>query len=339
MTDVRAPVVTEDEAPTGSGRRWWQRWPWQWAWTPGRVGLTVYLVVLVLFCATQGVPLDRIGQTGWILAGIIAARIGRPWQEHVRVLVDWLPMLAALVLYDYTRGIADNLDRPVLVGGLADAERWLFNGTMPTVWLQEHLFDPAAVHWWDVAVSIVYFSHFVVPWALAAVFYIRSRQRLWTPYIRRVLMLSYAGLITYILVPAAPPWYASYVGEIQEYVDRIATRGWGPLGLHSADRWLSSAQADVNQVAALPSLHSAFALLVTVALWPFVRHWIGRVLLACFPVAMAFTLVYGGEHYVMDVLAGWLYVAVVVLIATAWERWRATRRIEVPDKTEVVDNA
>ena len=44
---------------------------------------------------------------------------------------------------------------------------------------------------------------------------------------------------------------------------------------------------------------------MVVALWPLARsRWL-RVPLVLFPLAMAFTLVYGGEHYVIDILAGW----------------------------------
>lgn len=319
MTDTEVPEPAE-AAPARTGRSWW---------TPGRVGLITYAVILGLYCVTQGIPMDRIGQTGWILLGIIAARIGQPLQAHVQAILDWLPLLAALVIYDHTRGIADTIGMPVRVDELADAERTLFAGNIPTVWLQQHLYDPAQVHWWDIGVSLVYFSHFVVPWVLAAVFYMRSHPA-WSRYIRRVLMLSYAGLITYVLLPAAPPWYASRFGEIPEHVSRIATRGWDVLGFHSAGAWLSEAQAGVNQVAALPSLHSAFALLVAVALWPRVRLRAGRVVLVLYPLAMAFTLVYGGEHYVVDVLAGWLYVAFVVLVARWWEDRRAPEAAPAP---------
>jgi membrane-associated phospholipid phosphatase len=319
MTELRdapdggAELAAEIADPVSVARRW------EWPWPPGRIGLAVYFLVLGIFCVTQGIPLDRIGQSAWILVGIAAAGIGRSWRQHVRMLVDWIPLLAALVLYDHTRGVADTLGMPIRVGELVGAERWLFGGELPTVWLQDRLYDPAEVHWWDVIVSVVYFSHFVVPWVLAAVFYIRARRR-WSGYVRRVLLLSYAGLVTYVLLPAAPPWYAARVGEIPEQVERIATRGWDVLGLRSAGVWLSEAQADVNQVAALPSLHSAFALLVAVALWPLARRRASRALVATFPVAMGFTLVYGGEHYVVDVLTGWLYVGAVVLAARAWEQ-------------------
>lgn len=323
MTNTKVPTSTES-ALAGTGDLRWTRPTFlgrSW-WTPGRIGLITYALVLGLYCVTQGIPMDRIGQTGWIILGITAARIGEPLHAHGQAILDWLPLLVALIIYDHTRGIADTLGMPVRVAELADVERTLFGGTIPTTWLQQHLYDPAQVHWWDIGVSVVYFSHFIVPWVLAAVLYMRSRST-WTRYIRRVLLLSYAGLLTYVLLPAAPPWYAARVDVIPEGVSRIATRGWDELGLHSAGAWLSEAQAGANQVAALPSLHSAFAMLVAVTLWSHMRRPATRALLALYPLAMAFTLVYGGEHYVLDVLAGWYYVALVMLVAYWWESRRA----------------
>lgn len=310
------PVAVEP-APT----RWRAFLDW---WTPGRAGLAVYIVVLAVYIRNDGIPLDRIGQTGWLLGGIIVHKIGRPLWESVRAVLDWIPLLAALVAYDHTRGVADTLGMPVHITDLVAAERALFGGELPTVVLQNGLYDVDAVHWWDLVASIVYFTHFVVPWVLAAIFYLVSRA-LWVRYIRRVLLLTFAGLATYVLFPAAPPWYAAYYDYIPEDVARIATRGWELLHLRTASAWLSNAQADANPIAAMPSLHTAFALLVVVALWPHVRSWAARGLLVAFPLAMTFTLVYGGEHYIVDVLAGWAYVALVCMAAGAWERWRASR--------------
>ncbi|RIQ37843.1 phosphatase PAP2 family protein [Jiangella rhizosphaerae] len=312
-------MTDETEAAAPPGDRW-RSWV-----TPGRVCLSVYLVVLLVYCAVEGIPMDRVGQTGWIIAGMIAIKIGRPWREHVRTFLDWLPLLAALIIYDHTRGIADTLGMPLRVGEVVDIERWLFGDTIPTVWLQQQLFE-STVRWWDVGAAIVYFSHFVVPWVLAAAFYMWSRP-LWVSYIRRVLLLTYAGLLTYVLLPAAPPWYASArTGDIDDPVYRLVGRGWNELGLRSAHAWLSDAQGGANEVAALPSLHAGFAMLVAVTLWPLAKRWWLRVPVAAYPLAMAFTLVYGGEHYVVDVLLGWLYVAAVMVVAHLWERWRQRRR-------------
>src|SRR4029453_2558392 len=49
-------------------------------------------------------------------------------------------------------------------------------------------------------------------------------------------------------------------------------------------------------------------------------------LLLAYPLAMTFTLVYSGEHYMIDVLVGWAYVGITFLVVGLAERWWATRR-------------
>lgn len=317
-SDVRD--VAGDEAATPAARVPAALRPWTWPLS--RIGLAAYLTVLVVYIVTVGVPTDRIGQTGWIVIGILAARLGRPLREHIRAVLDWLPLLAALILYDHTRGIADSLGMTVRVTELAEVERSMFAGILPSAWLQEQYSNPAEPHWWDAVASLIYTSHFVLPWALAAVLYVRSRPA-WLRYVRWVVLLSYAGLATYILVPAAPPWYASRYDFVPEQIDRVITNGWAVLGLRNAGAWLDQAQAGSNLVAALPSLHAAFAVLVSIALWLHVRNPALRVLIAVYPVAMGLTLVYGGEHYVVDVLLGWVYVGLVLLVTLAWTAWRS----------------
>lgn len=330
----------------------WLRWQWVALfaglrrygpsvvpWVRRRGALLLYFGVLIVFVAEIGLPTDRIDQTIWILAGIAAARLGRPLRDHMQALLDWAPLLAALLLYDYTRGIADTLGMPLRVAELVDFDTWLFGGTVPTVWLQEHLYTPGETHWYDVVVGVVYMSHFIVPWVLAAAFYVWSRDR-WWKYIRMVLALSYVGLATYVLVPAAPPWYASSSGVIGDTVVRNAAAGWWDspiadwLGLQFAAVWFERQSAGVNDVAALPSLHAAFALLVAVALWKVAKHWALRIPLALFPLAMGFTLVYGGEHYVLDVLLGWAYVTAIAVAFRAWDRWSAQRLPDGPAEIE-----
>jgi membrane-associated phospholipid phosphatase len=48
--------------------------------------------------------------------------------------------------------------------------------------------------------------------------------------------------------------------------------------------------------------------------------------LLAYPLAMTFTLVYTGEHYVADVLVGWLYVALTFIVVGLGERWWERRR-------------
>lgn len=303
-----------------------------WLSTARGAALVVWAVCFTLYLFKQGLPLDRWTQTAWILLALFAANTGRPWRSQLRILVDWLPFVGFLYVYDLTRGVADKLGMPVHVTQPLGAETWLFHGNVPTAWLQQHFYNPGTVHWWDIAVSLTYLSHFFVVWVYAAVLYVRSREE-WAPWARRILLLSYAGLLTYILYPAAPPWYAAERDLIPD-VSRIATRGWDPLGLHFAGVLISKGQAQNNTVAALPSLHAAFTAMLTVYVWHKLGK-VGRTLMVIYTLAMAMSLVYGGEHYVVDVLLGYLYVAIVLLLASWWERRKASRRPLPPETVDL----
>jgi membrane-associated phospholipid phosphatase len=79
---------------------------------------------------------------------------------------------------------------------------------------------------------------------------------------------------------------------------------------------VKSSQSLANPVAAMPSLHAGFTLLIVLTLWKSARWW-ARIPLAAYPVLMGFTLAYFAEHYVVDILAGWVY-AVCVYVAVEW---------------------
>jgi hypothetical protein len=302
-----------------------------WVRTPRGIALGVYAVALLAFCIARGIPLERNIQMLWILLGIFAATWGDPWQQQLKVLTYWLPFLAFFLVYDYTRGIADKLGMPVHVTQPLAWETWLFHGVVPTQWLQDHFYVPDQVKWYDVVVSLVYFSHFIVVWVFAAVIWVRNR-RYWFPWARRLLILSYAGLLTYIVYPAAPPWYAAQQGLIPD-VQRIATRGWDALGLHQAGALIEKGQAQSNLVAAIPSLHAAFTAMLCVFVWGVLGR-VGRTLMVLYTGAMALSLVYGGEHYVVDALIGYGYVAVVAVGVALLERrfgWVGVMRKRAPE--------
>lgn len=280
-----------------------------------------------------GLPTDPVYAFAWLWAGTIAWHSERPWRSHLGFARDWAAVVALLVIYNISRGFADKGIEPH-VTEMINADKWMFGrftgGQVPTVWLQEHLWH-FHVQWYDVLASFVYFSHFVTALIVAVVLWLRNRDR-WASFVRRWVTLTALGLATYFLYPAAPPWWASNLGLIPLIHYPLATRGWSAIGLHGAGNLLNAAKVDAaNPVAAMPSLHSAYALLVVAFFLPRVRKRWWPLLLA-YPLAMTFTLVYSGEHYVTDVLFGWLYVAVTLVGVTAAERayaaWKARRATE-----------
>jgi membrane-associated phospholipid phosphatase len=282
-----------------------------------------YLAVLIALVAVYGV------HTGWgtlaiiFAIGLLLTTIGRSWRSSAQVLIDWLPFIAVLVLYDRTRGLANDLGIPLHEADIVRAEKWCFGGVEPTIWLQQHLYHPDRVYWYDAAVTLVYTTHFVATPILAMVLWLRDRA-LWLRYIVRITVLALAGLLTYCLFPEAPPWMAARDG-LTGPVARLSARGWTWLHLSSVTHALSSAQdGGSNPVAAMPSLHIAFAVLVALMIGIRLRsRW--RYLLALYPLAMGFALVYTGEHYVLDLVFGVLYALAAHLGVSRWEVWRARR--------------
>ena len=298
----------------------------------GWVAVGIWATALVVFIATQGFPFDRGYQTLWILSGLVAASVGRTWRHVGRIFVDWIPVIVILYLYDFSRHAAEALGRPVAITPQIDADRLLFFGVVPTVWLQEHVYDPNATHWWDALGSLWYISHFLGVWVIAAILYLINRDH-WFKWTRALVALSFAGLITFALIPTAPPWYAAREG-ILPAIDRISTRGLDMVGLHGAKQLIDLGAATANDVAAIPSLHTAFAVLIAVWFWPRVpvkQRWWLRPFLVAYPIVMLAVLVYSGEHYVIDGIVGAIYVFGVLWALRVWDRWRARRKEERDD--------
>jgi membrane-associated phospholipid phosphatase len=287
-------------------------------WRGIRWGATVvYAFALVTtVVVNKTLPLEREAVLFWIAAALAITCIGRA--NPLQVVIDWLPFGLALVAYEYSRGFADELGKVTNFTPQLDADKLLFGGTVPTVWLQEHFLHRTA-QWWDLFAFVVYMSHFFVPFILAAVLWSRRRSH-FRLFAACFVAVSFLAALTFALFPAAPPWMAGR-DHLIPHVSRSVGRGWGMLGLHPAKVLFDKGAEVGNPVAAIPSLHAGFALLVVIVLWRMLPMW-WRPLLVAYPLLMGLTLVYSGEHYVVDILLGWLYVVFVLLVAEAWRRYR-----------------
>lgn len=318
--------------------------------------VTVWAVVVIWRTVTEGFAFNRELLLLYICTGLIAASIGQG-RRVFYVVRDWLPFALVLIAYDFSRGAALLVGTPTLWQWQADADRAMFFGTMPTVWLQEQLKLPHPP-WWEVVISSVYMSFFILPYVIAGVLWLRDRDE-WKSFVRLFVGLSFTALVIYALVPAAPPWAAArctpadveggpsdpgcmfrsargvpdggVLGAMQsaqpganDWIERIVGRGWGKLNLHSASSLIDQGQASVNLVAAIPSLHAGLSMAIAVFLWTRVSTW-WRPVLVAYPLIMGFTLVYTAEHYVIDLLLGWALAAVVIVVLRQFERRQAAK--------------
>ena len=236
-----------------------------------------------------------------------------------QLLIAWSPLSLILVAYAVAQWVSTPLADRGADGGTnrlgfglhvtepAAVDEQLF-GTPPSVWLQQHLVD-GATHWYDAVAALVYVTHFVsIPLVTGLVWFrLRGRFRAW---LTAVVTFTVVGVAGYLVYPAAPPWMASDLGAVGA-VDRLSLVGWHYLDLTSVARLSALGQGGSNPVAAMPSLHAGAALLVAGFLHPAVGPpW--RAALAAYVLLMGLALVYTGEHYVVDVVAGWLTAAVAL---------------------------
>lgn len=277
------------------------------------LGVWIYLI---------GVPTDAVQIFAWLWLATIAWNIEAPWRTHLQFVKDWWVPLVVLLIYLYSRGFSDEFQAVVHITEPIAFDEWIGGGTTPTEHLQSLLCGnpctlAAGPHWYDVALTGVYYSHFIVAPAVAVVLWVRSRAA-WLPFIRRYIMINLGALVVYIAYPMAPPWMASEQGYLPADIPRLTGHGWSELGMGGFHLALANIG---NPVAAMPSLHAGLAALV--ALYGVLRlrsTW--RWLLLLYPVAMSFMLIYYAEHYLIDVLAGYLLAGLVLAGCSLWERRR-----------------
>jgi len=283
----------------------------------------LFIAGTVAAVAFAGLELSTDWLFVWLLLGLLALSLTDIKRWARGVIFDWLPFAGFLLAYDIARGVADNTGIAAHTSTGIDFDRALFGHTLPSNFLQTHLFDIDVAHWYDYVTFFVYLSHFFVT-LLVAAFLWRFRYPLFRRWRAMVLGIAGAGFLTYILFPGTPPWLASQEGYLPP-ITRTIGYMWQHVGIYPAAALFETSPRYVNEVAAIPSLHAAYTLLVVLFFWSRVRLW-ARPLLLLYPLAMGFTLVYTGEHYVFDVMLGWVYAVCVYAAVLAFERRRANGR-------------
>ena len=300
------------------------------AWVvPRRRSVAGWAVLVAAFAVTtmtQGLPQSEDTVLIWLAAALFVASLDdlRRWRRGV--LVDWLPLYLVLVIYAALRGYASHpLWGPFIKPQVA-FDRWTGFGKVPTVRLQRLFFNPSHLHVWDYAAWAVYTSHFFTSYIVAAVLWKRNHDR-FRRYIALFVGLTFVGYVGYVLYPAMPPWMASWHGYTGGPVYRVVPVVWEHLGIHAAAALFTNGSAFDNDIAAMPSLHAAYTMLLLLFFWPRARRPV-RALLVAYVVAMAITLVYAGEHFVADEVAGWACAAAVYFWGSRLlDRWDARRRL------------
>lgn len=220
-------------------------------------------------------------------------------------LFDWGPFMVLFFGYEFMRGMVPYVSKNVHIWPMIHADQWLF-GTIPTVFLQQHFYTPTHLHWYDYFLVILYICHFVTPMLVGFLFWLRDRA-FFRKYALGLLLLSYTSFITFAIYPAMPPWMASgygYLPPLQEVTGHVMSHFLpGPTSVPTIYSVMSP-----NPVAAMPSLHAAFPLLIYLFLVKKFGKW--GLLFLPYVLGVWVAVLYLGEHYFVDVMAGAIYAVV-----------------------------
>lgn len=181
----------------------------------------------------------------------------------------------------------------------------------------EHPLDRwlASQHTLALALSDYYDNaHFVVTLGLLGWLWWR-RPDVYRPLRNVLVLVNLIGFAVFWLYPVAPP------RMLPGFVDVVAAT-------HAIGSWHTGALASAaNELAAMPSLHIAWAVWCTLAAWrAWGSRWV-RALALVYPLVTAFAVLATGNHYVLDLFGGLATIALAALAVGLAPRLPALARV------------
>jgi hypothetical protein len=283
------------------------------------VGWAILIAAFVIYTVFLGLPYSEDDILVWLTAALLVCCLGDLSRWKMGLVQDWLPFYLVLSVYALLRGYASHVIWGPFVRPQVAFDTIIGIGTVPTVTLQRWMFNPNHLHVWDYVAWLTYMSHFFTSFIVLAVLWKRDHVR-FRRYMFLFVLLTFIGYLTYVFYPAMPPWLASETGHIAPII-RIIPVVWNHVGVHGAAALFTGGNKFDNNIAAMPSLHAAYPTLLLLFFWERARPRL-RAILVLYVLAMAFTLVYTGEHFVIDEFVGWTYALVTFTVGSRLlDRW------------------
>ena len=251
----------------------------------------VYLVILAVFCFVYDVfPSPEF----IVLVFFIYAAYNKTSR---RFIGDWAPFVLIFLSFEAMNGLVGGLPKLVHVEQPANLEIQLF-GSIPTLVLQ-HLYRSPIL---DYLGAFFYSLHFIMPTVFAFVLWKYSPKN-FRNYVLALAICTYSALVTFLVYPAAPPWYGVDATRILFQVDNNLGI---PLFRTTID-FISS-----NEFAAFPSIHAMYPWLISLYALRVKKTKALPILI--FPAGVWFSAVYLGEHYVIDIIGGIIYATCAFIL-------------------------
>ncbi len=144
-------------------------------------------------------------------------------------------------------------------------------------------------------------AHFIVTLGLLGWLWWR-RADIYRPLRNTLVLVNVLAFAVFWRYPVAPP------RMLPGFTDVVAAT-------HAIGSWHTGALAShANELAAMPSLHIAWAVWCTIVLWQLSRRAWVRALAVIYPCVTALAVLGTGNHFLMDILGGLVVIALAALI-------------------------
>lgn len=220
----------------------------------------------------------------------------------------WVPLITMFLFYEFLRGFADDL---ALFGNttlfwIYELENKLFS-PIPTITLQKLFLNSKFI----INLSLLFYSaFFYYSFFVGFVIWLKDTKR-FRSYGNGFLLLSYLGLLMFFLIPTAPPWMVAKLTDL--HIERSIFQ---TTILNNLSRvTLYSYFIYGNPVAALPSLHVAWPTFTSIYL---IRNYRRKIfyLTLIVPIMIGFSVVLTGEHFLLDIIAGWVMAETALFLTS-----------------------
>jgi membrane-associated phospholipid phosphatase len=237
--------------------------------------------------------------TAALVAGPLALTVLWPRSKKRDVALFAMQMWGFLMAHEIPYDDPDALRARLRTRYPIAVDRVLGAGELPTIRAQRALAGLGRGNVADRFLTWVHWVWFFEPYLALILILIRHNERF--PRAARQMAATYdLGCVVYFAVPTAPPWWASEQeltdGKVRRIMVEVGERTWGKAWEPMYDT------LGGNPWAAMPSLHFATSLMAAIHLAEAGRA--EGVAGYAYAGTLGFALVYLGEHYVTDLLAG-----------------------------------
>lgn len=208
------------------------------------------------------------------------------------------------IIFNYTKAFPNYWVNGVHIADLYATEKSLFGVQMNGVTVTPNEYWQANHNTFlDIMTGCFYLCWVPVPLLFGVILFFRKREQFFR-FSLTFLLVNLVGFVIYYIYPAAPPWYVQQFG----FTFNAATPG-NTAGLHRFDDHVGAGifkslyEHSSNVFAAMPSLHSAYPLIVLYYGIKTHMKWL-NLFFAAVMLGIWFSAVYTSHHYVLDVLAG-----------------------------------